>query len=148
MTSKYISQEVRQQLAQEVGHRCGYCLADELLSGIPLTIEHIIPTVKGGSNNLDNLWLACRPCNEYKGVQTQAIDPITNERVSLYNPRTQRWSEHFAWSDDTTEMIGLTAIGRATIIALQINRPLLIKARRRWNVVGWHPPLEPGPAVG
>ncbi len=142
MTGQYISQEVRQQLAQEVGHWCGYCLSDELLSGISLTIEHIIPTAKGGSNSLDNLWLACRPCNEHKGIQTHATDPITNEHVPLYNPRIQLWHEHFAWSDDTTEMVGLTPIGRATIIALQLNRPLLIKARRRWKVVGWHPPSD------
>ncbi len=107
-----------------------------------LTIEHIIPTAKGGSNSLDNLWLTCRPCNEYKGIQTHASDPITNEQVPLYNPRIQLWHEHFAWSDDATEMVGLTPIGRATIIPLQLNRSLLIKVKRRWKVVGWHPPLD------
>ncbi len=120
MTSKYISQEVRQRLGQEVGHRCGYCLSDQLLSGIPLTIEHIIPVAKGGSNSLDNLWLACRPCNEHKGIQTHTTDLITHERVPLYNPRTQLWPKHFAWGDDATEMVGLTPVGRATIIALRL----------------------------
>ena len=140
MTNKYISQEVRQQLVLEAGHRCGYCLSDELLSGIPLTIEHIIPANKGGTNQLDNLWLSCRPCNEYKGTQTAALDPHTNTPAALFNPRTDRWSTHFCWGDDPTEIVGLTSTGRATITALQLNRSLLLKARRRWMLVGWHPP--------
>ncbi|HEY3227585.1 MAG TPA: hypothetical protein VGJ87_00105 [Roseiflexaceae bacterium] len=60
--------------------------------------------------------------------------------MPLFNPRAQRWDEHFAWSDDGTQILGLTAIGRATIVALQLNRPLLVSARRRWVLVGWHPP--------
>jgi len=57
----------------------------------------------GGETTRANLWLACRPCNEYKGTQTQADDPETGKTVSLFHPRKQVWSEHFCWSGDGWE---------------------------------------------
>lgn len=42
----------------------------------------------GGTDNEENLWLACRLCNGYKGVQTEAIDPKTGETLLPFNPRT------------------------------------------------------------
>jgi len=41
---------------------CVYCLSDS-----NLTIDHIVPLSCGGSNNLDNLCIACGPCNSSKG---------------------------------------------------------------------------------
>jgi len=81
-------------------------------------------------------------CNNYKGTQTQAPDPASGERVPLFNPRTQNWHEHFRWSDDGTEISGLTPTGRATVVALKLNRSPLLRARRRWVKASWHPPAE------
>ncbi|MBE2234826.1 MAG: HNH endonuclease [Anaerolinea sp.] len=138
----HISTELRRQVAEDAGHRCGYCLSDELLTGVPLAIDHIVPTAKAGKTERDNLWLACRPCNEYKGVETHALDPETKQSVTLFNARRQSWREHFRWSDDGTLIIGVTPTGRATVATLQLNRPLLVKARRRWVSAGWHPPAD------
>jgi hypothetical protein len=65
---------------------------------------------------------------------------VTKQPVSLFNPRTQEWREHFKWSSDGTYIIGLTANGRATVAALQLNHDLVMHARRQWVKVGWHPP--------
>lgn len=111
--------------------------------GVPLTIDHIIPVAAGGPTIRDNLWLACRPCNEFKAARTHTEDPETGEAVPLFNPRTQDWHAHFTWNADQTEVVGLTAIGRATVATLQLNRPMLVRARRRWILAGWHPPSEP-----
>ena len=62
------------------------------------------------------------------------------EAVLLFNPRTQQWSEHFTWSLDATKVEGLTASGRATIVALRMNNPVIVAARYRWAISGWHPP--------
>lgn len=79
-----------------LGHyRCAYCLTSETNSGIPLTIDHILPVSAGGESGLENLCLACRPCNEFKASLTQAQDPLTGDIVALFNPRLQRWDEHF-----------------------------------------------------
>lgn len=140
MSRPYISVELERQVLVDAGHRCGYCQSDEALTGIPLSTEHILPIAAGGLTIRENLWRSCRPCNEVKGAQTHAEDPETLEVVPLFNPRTERWDAHFVWSDDWTQIRALTPIGRATITALQLNRPLLVSARRRWVLVGWHPP--------
>ena len=107
----YVSAELHRQVVKDAGHRCGYCLSDELLTGVPLTIEHIVPVAKAGGTERNNLWLACRPCNEYKGTETHAQDPETGESTPLFNPRQQAWAEHFAWSKDGTLVVGLTPTG-------------------------------------
>ncbi len=109
---------------------------------MPMTIDHIIPEATGGSTTETNLWLACNRCNEFKGKQIQAIDPQTGELVTLFNPRIQRWDEHFAWSEDSTHIQGQTPTGRATVVALQMNNPEIVIARRLWTSAGWWPPQD------
>lgn len=142
MSRPYIPVEIQEQVLADAGHLCGYCHSDERLSGIPLSIEHIIPRVADGPTARENLWRSCRPCNEQKGGQIAATDPETGELMPLYNPRTQPWREHFGWSVDGSLIEGRTPTGRATIVALQLNRPMLVAARRRWVRAGWHPPEE------
>jgi hypothetical protein len=81
-------------------------------------------------------------CNGFKGTQTDAIDPATGQRIRLFNPRQQRWNEHFTWNADGTRVIGLTSCGRATVLALQLNNLIAIMVRREWVAAGWHPPPE------
>lgn len=140
MSRTYIPEAMRQRIAETARYRCGYCQTLQVVVGYPLHIEHIIPEAVGGPSTEDNLWLACSVCNNYKGVQTQAIDPVTQTTVPLFNPRTQVWADHFVWSKTGTEVIGLTPTGRATVLALQLNNPFRIHSRERWVSVGWHPP--------
>jgi hypothetical protein len=105
----------------------------------PLEIEHIVPRAQGGSDDETNLWLACGLCNRYKGARITGIDPTTGATVPLFNPRTQVWAEHFQWSADGTRIIGLTAIGRATVEALSLNNEIAVEVRRNWVLAGWHP---------
>jgi hypothetical protein len=122
--------------------RCGYCQTQQSVVGYPFHVEHIIPEAAGGPSVEENLWLACSVCNNAKGAQTTGQDPLTGKEVTLFNPRKQIWSEHFAWSVDGVQIIGLTATGRATVIALRLNTPLRIQSRLRWVLVGWHPPRD------
>lgn len=98
---KSIPASVRERVADEARHRCGYCLRTEELMGMLMTLDHIIPEAAGGPSSEENLWLACRRCSEFKGTQTHALDPLTGRRVRLFDPRRQKWSEHFAWSEAT-----------------------------------------------
>ena len=109
---------------------------------MPLVIDHIIPEAKGGTSADNNLWLACRRCNSYKGVKTDTIDPETGAETTLFNPRTQSWHEHFHWQEDGIQIIGFTPIGRATVIALRMNNEFILPARRHWVEAGWHPPTK------
>ena len=56
--------EVREYLLEKWNRQCAYCGA----KNTPLQIEHIHPKAKGGSNRVSNLTLACKCCNEKKGV--------------------------------------------------------------------------------
>lgn len=140
MPRSHISQALREEVAAEAGYRCGYCLTPQSFTAMPMHVEHIIPIAAGGTSEKDNLWLACPLCNGHKGARTHGVDPKTGESVPLFNPRRQRWHDHFRWSEDGTRIIGLTPTGRATVNTLQMNNDYLVRARRRWVAVGWHPP--------
>ena len=142
MSKAYIAQALRQRVAEQGRHRCGYCLTQEQIVGVPMDVEHIVPEALGGPTEEDNLWLACSLCNSHKGDRVTALDPSTGEIVRLFNPRQQLWEAHFRWADGGALVEGHTATGRATVIALHINRPALVRARRLWISVGWHPPRE------
>jgi hypothetical protein len=142
MSRTYIPKLLRDQVRREARNRCGYCLIQQEIVGIQLHVEHILPEAAGGATILENLWLACSECNNHKGSQVDAIDPDSNERVPLFNPRLQQWAEHFRWSEDGAQIIGISPIGRATVIALDLNQPFMLIARRRWALVGWHPPRD------
>lgn len=143
MSGRYIPEEVRHRVRAAARDRCGYCLSPQRYVFGRLEIEHITPAAHGGSDDEDNLWLSCRLCNGYKGDQRDGLDPDTGHRVPLFNPRRQRWSEHFAWSADGTQVLGRTPCGRATVIALQLNNVIAVLVRREWVSVGWHPPPDP-----
>jgi hypothetical protein len=95
---------------------------------------------QGGLTITDNIALACHGCSNYKQARTMGVDPVTEEFVSLYHPRQMLWDTHFAWSEDITLVIGLTAIGRVTVILLKLNRTGVVNLRQVLTVVGKHPP--------
>jgi hypothetical protein len=80
------------------------------------------------------------PCNAHKGDRITAFDPKTATLVRLFNPRRQVWTEHFAWTAERDRIVGTTPFGRATVVALDLNRAPLVLSRREWVRVGWHPP--------
>jgi len=142
MTSSYVPAPVRRKLRAESDRRCAYFRSSEAVTGMPLEVEHIRPRARGGQTTLKNLCLACHRCNEYKGERLEAPDPATGEIVPLFNPRIQIWHEHFRWSRDGIEIMGLTASGRATVQALRLNNDDIVVARHLWVAVGLHPPPE------
>lgn len=134
-----VSKELDARVRSHAQNRCGYCLAPQKLLSYVLEIEHLIPKAKNGSDEESNLWLACRQCNLNKGWKTSCYDPVTSKHVEIYNPRLQIWSEHFAWSEDKTEIIGRTPHGRATVFGLRMNNDLQRIARRFWRMTGIFP---------
>ncbi|AFZ23417.1 restriction endonuclease [Cylindrospermum stagnale PCC 7417] len=121
---------------------CEYCRSQARFAIQPFSIEHIIPRSQGGKTSLDNLALSCQGCNNHKYNKTEGRDILSENFVSLYHPRQQRWSEHFAWNDYFTVVIGLTPTGRATVETLQLNREGVVNLRRVLYDIGEHPPAE------
>ena len=143
MVRRVIPAEIDRRVREAARHRCGYCLSPQRLVMARLEVEHTIPLAKGGTDDETNLWLACPICNGHKSDKTIALDPDTGATVPLFNPRTQVWAEHFAWSDDGILIIGRTPIGRATVVALHLSDdPDALEVRSYWVLAGWHPPED------
>lgn len=137
--SDYIPLHLRRWL-ETLGEQCEYCQTSEFVTGITLEADHVRPRSLHGPTSRENLCRACSSCNTQKNDQVEALDPLTQQVVMLFNPRQQRWSEHFQWRQNGTEIVGLTTCGRATVEALKMNNPRIVRARRLWVSVGWHPP--------
>lgn len=135
-----LPEAIRQRVRQRAGNRCEYCLSHQDYVMGRLQIDHVIPRAKEGSDTEDNLCLACELCNQYKWTKTQGLDPQSGETVALFHPRQQKWHEHFTWSEDGSEILGLTAYGRATVVAFKLNNSIAVTVRRNWVRAGWHPP--------
>jgi len=90
-------------------------------------LEHIIPTKHGGSDDPDNLRLACERCNLFKGPSLAGIDPETGDVERLFDPRHQLWDEHFEFHGPV--IVGLTAVGRTTLKVLAVNEGRRVQLR-------------------
>ncbi len=121
------------RVAQRAAHRCEYCQAPEAVFNFPFEVEHIVPPGLGGTDEDFNLALSCRACNLYKANHLEALDPQTKVPAQLFDPRRQRWSDHFRFIEKSAIMEGLTPLGRATIEQLQMNRPPQVEARKQWT---------------
>jgi 5-methylcytosine-specific restriction endonuclease McrA len=140
--------ELKRAIRERAEYRCEYCHSPERLSANRFTADHIIPRSLGGSDDLDNLALACRRCNERRYNFVAGVDPLTREIVPLFNPRRQQWQEHFVWLERGVTIEGTTPIGRATCIRLDLNDTRypeddsIRETRRVWLTTGLHPPAD------
>lgn len=129
MPREYIQKAIRDKIKKVANGSCEYCKAIRSYSSSPFAIEHIIPVAQNGSNEFSNLAFSCNHCNQAKHIATTAIDPLTNQAFPLFNPRKQIWKHHFKWSSNFSKMVGLTPIGRASILRLNTNRQENINLR-------------------
>jgi 5-methylcytosine-specific restriction endonuclease McrA len=136
----YVTAQERHLIAERAKGRCEYCQSPVDFATQSFSVEHIIPVSRGGEAILDNLALACPGCNSHKYTRIVAPDSVTGAPVPLYNPRSQRWQDHFRWNEDFTRIVGVTPTGRATVGALQMNRPGVVNLRRVLFATGGHPP--------
>lgn len=142
MAKSKLSVEIRKNIEERANGYCEYCRASVVFAPHSFTIDHIIPLIAGGTDEPNNLAYACYGCNRRKYDKTAAIDPFSQTESPIFNPRTQAWSNHFSWDPDFIRILGLTSTGRATIAALQLNRPELVRMRKELIEVNRHPPKD------
>jgi hypothetical protein len=140
MAEGTISRAFRREIAERAAGLCEYCRSPSAFAPDLFEIEHVQPRSAGGPTTLANLAWACGGCNLFKAAKTNAIDPDSGQRVSLFHPREDVWAAHFEWSNDFSRIIGKTPSGRATIAALRMNRPSLVNLRMALLSIGKHPP--------
>jgi hypothetical protein len=119
---------------------CEYCQFPEALSELRHVLDHIIARQHEGQTVAENLALCCGRCNGRKGPNIAGIDPQTGQLTRLFNPRNDRWDEHFCWSGAL--LVGLTAIGRTTVNVLGMNHAYRVAVRQVLLVAGKLPSQE------
>ena len=120
---------LRREVRERAGERCEYCLLAESQAFYPHEPDHLIALKHAGETTFENLALACSNCNRFKGSDIASIDAVTGELVRLFNPRTQRWFEHFRLNG--ARIVPLTPVGRVTEKLLQFNIPSRVEFRAR-----------------
>ena len=128
---------LRRLVLRRAAGRCEYCRLAQAGQEATFHIDHIIPRADGGKTTADNLALACVSCSLRKGARRIVTDAHTGIAVNLFHPRADVWEEHFVWED--VRLVGLTAAGRATVDALEMNRPLILAIRAEEALLGRHP---------
>jgi hypothetical protein len=112
--------QTRVRVRERAGNRCGYCqLPQEDSPLAALHVEHVMPKAHGGTDDLENLALACIDYNLHKGTNLTGVDPDTGQITALFHPRRHRWDDHFAWRGN--QIVGRSAIGRTTVRVLCMN---------------------------
>lgn len=137
-----ISDAQRLTVKERAGTCCEYCRVSQLGRLSKFHVDHVIALKHGGTDDLENLCLACYKCNGYKGSNVAAIDPESGDATKLFHPRQQLWQDHFQVNEDAT-ITGLTPEGRATVFVLRINDEERVKPRFLAMMVGDYP-CQPG----
>jgi len=141
-----VTASTRRAVRERANLHCEYCHADERWQFVRFTLDHVLPQSAGGSDDADNLALACRNCNERRGNRLEGREPGTGEVVPIFNPRQDLWSAHFTWDAERIRIVGLTPTGRATVGMLDLNddrhHGAVLRVRQRDVSDGYHPPLD------
>jgi hypothetical protein len=108
-----------QRVRERAANHCEYCRLPQEFSALLFHIEHIVPRQHGGTDDPENLALACPECNYHKGTNLTSIDPDTGRVTPLFHPRRQQWADHFTL--DRATVVGKTPVGRTSVWLLELN---------------------------
>src|SRR5258708_35822763 len=135
----YVPVELHRLVTTRAGNCCEYCRLSQEDSSFTFHIEHVIAEKHGGATAESNLCLSCPECNTFKGSDIASFDHFSGTAVLtlLFNPRTQRWDNHFRLTRNIIE--SLTPEGRVTVSILRLNRPEALAERDIFMNLGTYP---------
>ena len=131
MTTEYIPVGMRRETIERSNGICEYCRLPNI-AFFPHEVDHVIARKHGGQTELDNLAYACFECNRHKGSDIASIDPDIGLITPLFNPRTQKWHEHFRFQSKL--IVPITPEARTTVFLLRLNAPDRIAERQRLKI--------------
>ena len=135
-----IPASLRRFVIARAAGRCEYCGLAQAGQEATFHVDHVVPVAAGGLTVAENLALACVSRSLRKASRQTAVDSDTLQEARLFDPRHDRWTEHFRWAG--VHIIGLTPTGRATVQALRLNRSLILGIRAEEAARRRHPPPE------
>lgn len=137
MTS-YVPAALRRLVNSRAEGLCEYCLIHEEDTFFGCQIEHVIAEKHGGGTTAENLAYACVFCNQRKGSDISSLSSA-GQLVRLYNPRTDRWADHFALAADGITVQARSEIGEVTARLLGFNDPARLAEREALHAVNRFP---------
>jgi len=138
MSLTYVSAELRRLVAERSLNLCEYCLLAEVDTIFGLQVDHIISEKHGGPTTAENLAHACLECNLPKGTDVGSINWDYRSFVRFFDPRIDRWADHFCLNGPCIESI--TLIGSVTVNILRFNTHERLLRREDLIAIGCYPP--------
>jgi hypothetical protein len=132
-----IGQSLRHEVAARAGSRCEYCLMPEVELFAGCEVDHIISRKHGGLTDSANLAFSCERRNRAKGTDVGSVSGAAQRFVRLFNPRIDRWHDHFRLGAAKIEP--LTEIGEVTARLLRFNASDRVLQRGSLQQVGAYP---------
>lgn len=130
-----MDEAVRKFVRERAKDVCEYCrLVQVAQPWVRFQIDHIRPRQHGGTDDVENLCLACSHCNRFKGPNLASIDSMTNQLTPLFDPRTEDWHEHFLLDEHL--ITGRTPQGRVTAAVLNMNAADRVQLRMELSSEG------------
>ena len=137
MSGTRVPAAMRRQVQERARGCCEYCLLSEDDAWFSHEPDHILAEKHGGQTLLENLAWSCFDCNRFKGSDIASRDPVTGDLVPLFDPRMNRWSEHFR--TDCGTILPTTPVGRVTERILRLNLPDRIEVRKTLASINRYP---------
>lgn len=132
-----IGKALRRGIAERARGRCEYCLTPEWILLAGCEVDHVISRKHGGLTDPSNLAFSCARCNRAKGSDIGSLAPVTGQYCRLFNPRIDRWDEHFAL--DGSQLVGRTDVAQVTVKILRLNDPERIAERTLLQQIAEYP---------
>lgn len=142
MSRTYIPVALRRQVLELANTRCEYCLVHADDAAFEHEVDHIVAEKHRGATVVSNLAYACFACNRNKGSDLGSLAQRTGLLTPFFNPRQDRWEEHFRVQGG--EIVPLTDIGEVTATILGFNAPERVEERLLLNALGTWPPQREG----
>lgn len=140
-----MSGRIPARLVRDVRERasgvCEFCRLPQESQEATFHVDHVRPRSEGGPTTLSNLALACVSCSLRKAARVRARDPRTGRKARLFDPRRDEWNKHFAFTKHW-RIRGKTTMGRATVVALGMNRAAIVAIRGELAALARFPPEE------
>ena len=121
-----ISPQQRRLVATRAGFCCEYCLIHDDDMFLGCQVDHIVSRKHGGTDDDANLAFACAFCNRHKGSDLGSLDG-DGRLIRFFNPRIERWADHFRLAGALIEP--MTGTGEVTARILELNSPDQIAER-------------------
>lgn len=139
MPNARVGAELRRLVAARANHICEYCLLHEDDTYLGCEVDHVLSRKHGGLTREGNLAYACALCNRSKGSDIASLASDSGELARLYNPRSNRWTEHFRLAKDGVTITPLTPTGWATVRLLGLNLDDRLVERTALRDIGRYP---------